>query len=211
MRVKRPPVVGISGPARSGKDTVAQLLLEAGYIKNSFAEPLKRGLMAMFGFTSVEVNEGSRDAPIAWLDGRTHVRHMLQTLGTQWGRDLLHEEVWVRQWARERDAHPSEDPVVISDVRYESEADAIRQAGGVILHLDRPSLPLAARNPAFLTPWKRFSRTLLRAVTGGWRRHSSENGVRARSGDLTISNAGSIDDLRRQVFAQVFGVGGARS
>ena len=45
-----PNIIGLSGAAGCGKDTVADhLIAEHGYSKISFAAPIKRAIEAMFG------------------------------------------------------------------------------------------------------------------------------------------------------------------
>jgi hypothetical protein len=100
-------IVGLSGLAGSGKSVVADALVrELGFTRVKFADPLKnmlRRMLADMGHTAEDIErhlEGDlKEVPMPEL-GVTP-RHMMITLGTEWGRDLVHPEIWTRLWARE--------------------------------------------------------------------------------------------------------------
>ena len=68
------------------------------------------------------------------LGGKTP-RNAMQTLGTEWGRDLVYQDIWVDSFMRR--AMQFED-VVCSDVRFPNEVDIIRNAGGLVYRIERP-------------------------------------------------------------------------
>lgn len=132
-------LIGLTGRKQSGKSTVAQILREKQkFIEYSFAAPVR--LFIAFMLAPREADglawlEANKETPIDWLDGMTP-RHMLQTLGTEWGRDMIHSELWLRKCMR--DIVDSTAPnIVVSDVRFDNEAKAIRESGGIILRIDR--------------------------------------------------------------------------
>jgi len=142
--------IGLVGLAGSGKSEVAAVLTGVyGFTRVKFADPLKNMLRTMLsdmGHTAEDVErylEG--DLKESLVDGLHHLgitaRHLMVTLGTEWGRDNLHRDIWLHLWlARaERFAH-----VVADDVRFPNEVDAIRQAGGQIWQIIRPGLTAAA-------------------------------------------------------------------
>jgi hypothetical protein len=79
--MERAMLIGIAGPKRSGKDTLARGLCAAlGLSQDSFAGPLRAFVANTLGMTLAEL-EDAKEAPIAWLDGITP-RHLMQTVGT---------------------------------------------------------------------------------------------------------------------------------
>jgi hypothetical protein len=133
-------IVALSGPAGSGKSEVAKHLVENfGFELVKFASPLK-DMLRVFYMTQglldpVEIDrriEGDlKEDPCPYLCGRTP-RHAMQTIGTEWGRDSIHPDFWIRAWSRRVALVPG--PVVTDDCRFENEAKAIlAEHGDVIL------------------------------------------------------------------------------
>lgn len=130
-----PPVVGLCGLAGSGKSTAAAALVQVGYERVRFAGPLK-AMMAALGLTEREIDGDLKEEPCALLGGRTP-RHAMQTVGTEWGRQMIDNELWIRAWQR---AAAGKSLVVVDDVRFENEAAAVRAAGGMLIRVMRPGL-----------------------------------------------------------------------
>jgi len=88
-------LIGLTGPAGSGKDTVARLLCEQhGFVQIAFADPLRAMLKAGLGLTDEHFNNREdKEAPLEWL-GKSP-RQLLQTLGTEWGRRQVHPHLWL--------------------------------------------------------------------------------------------------------------------
>jgi len=79
------------------------------------------------------------------LGGKTP-RHAMQTLGTEWGREFIGEDVWVNAWKAkyQREAHsirtqPTQ-PVVVEDIRFQNEVDMVRDLGGIVFFVARPGV-----------------------------------------------------------------------
>jgi hypothetical protein len=130
-------LIGLTGPARVGKSTAARIMRERfNFCEASFAAQIRQFVCELFGM-SLEQMERTKTDPVPGF-GSVTPRHAMQTLGTEWGRDLIHPDLWVISTMRRvspilavgRD-------VVISDVRFENEARAIRQAGGHIIEVER--------------------------------------------------------------------------
>jgi hypothetical protein len=137
-----PILIGITGKARSGKDTVAEILSRNFQVKRyAFAGPLKIGLATMLGLDGRHVSGDLKEIPIPEFGGKSP-RQMLQTLGTEWGRQLVSDSLWVdlgmSEWEKCLGRGRS---LVITDVRFENEAEAIRKAGGVVAHVQRGLAP----------------------------------------------------------------------
>lgn len=134
-------LLGIAGLAGSGKDTVANMLVERfAFTKVSLADPLKRICKDVFDFTDEQLWGPSehRNAPDARWDGLTP-RYALQQLGTEWGR-RMHPDVWVRYMIRSAQAQKAD--VVTADVRFPNELEAIHAAGGKVWKIIRPNAGL---------------------------------------------------------------------
>jgi hypothetical protein len=132
-------IIGFCGSATAGKTTAANALVEAlGYHKLSFAAPLRAMLRAL-GVTDEQMSAG-KNAPIPWLGGKTP-RELMQTIGTEWGRKMVSECIWLDATSRIILGLPSDVPgVVFDDVRFDNEAKMLRDLGGVIIRIERPSI-----------------------------------------------------------------------
>jgi len=126
-------LLGIAGAKRSGKTLLASLLAERhGLAHLSFAAPIRAFVADLLGGTLDQL-ELEKETPIAWLEGVTP-RHMMQTLGTEWGRQMVCQQLWVRICMRKALLAGR---AVISDVRFPNEAHAIHEAGGKVIRLLR--------------------------------------------------------------------------
>ena len=113
-------IIGIYSPApQSGKSTVAEFLEQKGYVIVPFAETLKEMLVPMLealGYDKFGANYLTHEAKEVIVgDAGVSVRHMLQTLGTEWGRSCIHPEIWLRCWRKKMAKY---DAVVADDVRF---------------------------------------------------------------------------------------------
>jgi hypothetical protein len=141
------PLIGLYSPApASGKSTLASALWRHGFQTLKFASPLKRMTAALLreaGHAEPEIEamlDGAlKSAPIPLLGNRTP-RHLMQTLGTEWGRTHITPTIWVDLLlARASALRASDVPVVIDDMRFPNEAAAIRAAGGLLIRINRPT------------------------------------------------------------------------
>lgn len=171
-------IYAICGLAGSGKDTFGRMLRDEspGCTKGmSFAMPMKH-MLDTLGIFSTEALFGpseARNEESEIIPGLT-ARHALQTLGTEWGR-ALHPEFWIR--IALRDAKSFEEDgctVVFTDLRYLNEANAVREAGGVIIRVERDG-------------------TGLQGAAGA---HASEQEGRLIVPNHVVENNGTLADLR---------------
>lgn len=165
-------LVGLTGPAGCGKDTSGALLsYHHGWRTYALAWPIRRALTAMFGWPDTAWQDREwKETPVAPYG--VSPRRMAQTLGTEWGRDLINPQLWLLRAEQAIDfaAECGVPGVVITDVRFENEAAWIRRRGGVVVHVHRPGL---------------------RAVES----HSSEAGVALQLQDPVVVNDSSIAQL----------------
>jgi len=127
-------IIGIAGPARAGKTTVANMILNLRpeYTHKTFAAPLK--MMLFYGLDlTVDQVEGDQKEVVDPRYGTTP-RLLMQTLGTEWGRNLVHPDIWLT--AATNDILQ---PTVFGDVRFPNEADWVRKHGA-LLHVARGGL-----------------------------------------------------------------------
>lgn len=166
-------LLGIAGRAGSGKTSVAGMIPGATTLQ--LADPLYAMLATMLGLPEPILRQREfKESEIPWL-GKS-VRCLLQTLGTEWGRQHVCPDVWIRHLERRVEllAEQGVTVIAVADVRFDNEVDYLRSMGAEIWHVRRPG----------------------EAVAG---EHSSEAGVTVRPTDVVIENAGSLEDLRLAV------------
>jgi hypothetical protein len=132
-----PSVVAFIGPAGCGKSTAATYLQEEyGYSLLKFAHPIKE-MLRVLGLEDRHLEGAEKEAPCDILGG-VSPRRAMQTLGTEWGRTLIHPDIWVRAWMREAVWRLQNGRrLVIDDLRYPNELDAILRLGGSTLRIVR--------------------------------------------------------------------------
>lgn len=124
------PIIGLGGPKGSGKSFAADwLVANRGYTRVKFATALKN-MLRVLGLTDEHIEGSLKEVPCELLNGRTP-RHAMQTLGYEWGRNCIDDALWVDTWRRRVEA--IDGPVVVDDVRYSNEADAVRSLGGIVV------------------------------------------------------------------------------
>lgn len=185
--------IGIIGKARSGKDTAADYLVRTnGYTRLAFADPLKEMILSINPLvpttTSVHVRAVTLIRDVGWeyaKDTYPEVRRLLQNTG-QTVR-AYDEQFWLTAMRRKlSNAEASNIPVVVTDVRYENEADMLRARGFKLVRIVRPSRPSG----------QAVTMAEARAAT-----HSSETALDNYWEDDVIHNTSSIPDLERHLSA----------
>lgn len=175
--IQPPQLIGLSGYAGSGKDTVREHLQNLGYIGFAFADPIRgmlRELLTSNGIDSGYMDDRALKEAVIPVLGVSY-RHMAQTLGTEWGRSLQ-DDFWLRlSGAYMADMQDDgETQFVISDVRFLNEAQWIRDRGGVIWYVERSSaVPV--------------------------RPHVSESEIGRLTCDRLLHNNGTLDELAGEV------------
>lgn len=169
-------IVGLSGKAGAGKDTVADLLVARhGFRKFAFGRSVKDACAAVFSFSHEQLygsQQAKNSVDPAW---GYSPRQAMQALGDAL-RGALDSDVWVKSLARQIELSGC-DRVVICDVRYRNEIDWLVQQGGVAIRIERPS-----------------------SLSGNEAAHQSEIALDSFSGwDYIIRNESSIDRLTADV------------
>lgn len=144
-------VIGISGLIGSGKDTVADYLVNYhGFRRESFANTLKDAVSAVFGWDRMMLEGRTRQSREwrekvdPWWAERLNMpgltpRWVLQYWGTDICRYNFHDEIWIA--SLEYKLLSSTDNVVVSDVRFPNEVTAIKKAGGKLICVERGPKP----------------------------------------------------------------------
>lgn len=195
-------IIGICGLIGSGKGTVADILVEQGFKKVSFADKLKDGVSTIFGWDRAML-EGDTDESRQWREQRDDFwsnetkmevtpRLVLQLFGTDCMRNGFDDGVWVSLLKKTILENPGN--YVIPDVRFENEINMIRDIGGEIWWTKRGDNP----------EW--WSKAVLDTQTGSnfmadedihpseWKWANTNDRF-----DEIIYNESSLDDLRYRV------------
>jgi hypothetical protein len=141
-------IIGLLGFAGSGKGTAADILVSKGFKKESFADPVKDAVAAIFSWDRAMLEGDTsesrkfRETKDEWWSSRFNCdvtpRHMLQIMGTEAGRNTFHDKLWIHSMEKrlEKNEH-----TVIADVRFANECDFIRSKGGFIVRVVRGKEP----------------------------------------------------------------------
>lgn len=169
-------VIGISGYARSGKDTVAEKLAEVGYVRGSFADAIRDALYCLNPTVGEEPVKAKVDR-LGWETAKAipEVRELLQRLGTEVGREMFGDNIWIDYLF---DSLPDGSKVVIPDVRYPNEADAITDLGGAVWRIEREGV---------------------KAING----HISDSAMDGYPFDIVAYNNGTIEELYQWVESEL--------
>lgn len=155
-------IIGLTGKRLSGKDTAGAYLVDRhGFTRIGNADKMKDGVAALFGITREQVDEfkriGDDGLPTVTVDLQIETTmtqytftwvEFLQRFGTEMGRKVWGWDFWVDMALPNRQGHRDEDGVwnsyyntdiVVTDVRFENEAQRILDLGGTIVELQRPS------------------------------------------------------------------------
>jgi hypothetical protein len=176
---KKPIVIGIAGRRGHGKDTSAQAL--TGFENVKFAGPIKAMARAFFSYVGMDaatidrvVDGDMKETPLACLGDKTS-RYLQQVIGTEMGRDLIWDRIWINAAKMRAAQFPK---VAITDLRFPNEGVAItEEMGGVTMRVRNPRITV---------------------VTG---EHSSEDLVDTLPVQFDILNDGTIEDLHEKVRA----------
>lgn len=176
-------VIGIAGRKGSGKDTAAEVLLWQGFENVKFAGALKGMIRAFLSYigedavTTERLVEGDlKEVPQPFFGGKS-TRQVMQTLGTEWGRNLVWEDLWTNTFALRCLQFPL---VVCTDMRFPNEVSQMKDLGGVTIRIERPDLKQTGHDD-----------------------HPSETLIDTLSVDRVIINDGNINDLHNKLLEVV--------
>ena len=197
-------IIGICGFIGSGKDTVADYLVNFHeFRRESFANTLKDAVAAVFGWDRTLLEGRTKEAREwreqvdPWWAERLAMptltpRWVLQYWGTEVCRRAFHDDIWIA--SLENKLRNSKDNVVISDCRFPNEIQSIRDAGGKIVWVQRGELPDWYQTAVDANAGHNYAVQNLKMR----KIHASETAWVGTDFDTIIDNNQSIDDLYQQ-------------
>ena len=199
-------LIGVVGFIGSGKGTVGDLLEQKGFVKDSFARPLKDACSAMFGWPR-DLLEGDTEESRNWreqpddfwsekMGKKFSPRLALQLLGTEAGRDVFHKDIWVNSLLK----RAGDKNVVITDVRFKNELKFIQKNNGIVVRVKRGPEPEWYEDAIMVNKGDRYIGWALakdRLKRKGI--HVSETDWVGSKFDYTIENDGTLEDLGKKV------------
>lgn len=204
-------IIGICGFIGSGKDTIADYLVNLHHFRReSFANTLKDAVAQVFGWDRTMLEGRTKQAREwreqvdPWWAERLGIPHLtprwiLQQWGTEVCRKNFHDDIWIA--SLENKLRNSKDDVVISDCRFPNEIRAIKQAGGIVVRVVRGPEPewydaAVSRNrgPNGNSTWALSGRRLEQLGV-----HASETAWVGTKFNVVLDNNGTLDDLYQQV------------
>lgn len=202
-------IIGICGFIGSGKDTIADYLVNLHHFRReSFANSLKDAVAQVFGWDRTML-EGRTKQAREWREVRDEwwstrlgmeitPRLVLQKWGTEVCRQGFHDDIWIA--ALENKLRHSQDDVVISDCRFPNEIAAIRAAGGQVIRVVRGPEPAWYQDAVNANAGRGnmswlISTTRLKELGI----HASETAWVGTDFDAVLDNNGTLDHLYQQV------------
>lgn len=204
-------IISISGRIGSGKDTVADMLVNNhGFKRLSFASSLKDAVSCVFGWDR-DLLEGRTKESREWretvdpwwanrLNNQTLTpRWVLQYWGTEVLRSHFHDDIWIA--SLEHKLISTKENIVITDARFTNELNVIKSLNGTTVRIERSEIPewykfaLALNNDSDEPSRKAFLEQCLKQEGI----HSSEYSSVGYDYDMFIHNTGSLDALRNVV------------
>lgn len=144
-------IIGIAGWIGSGKDTVAEYLVNTkGFQRESYAGPLKDAVSNVFGWNrqwleglTPDAREWREQVDLWWSE-RLNIPHLtprwvLQQWGTDVCRKAFHNDIWIA--SLENKLRDNKNNIVISDCRFPNEIKSIKKQGGIVIWVNRGALP----------------------------------------------------------------------
>lgn len=171
-----------SSTPQQGKSTTAKILKEVyGYKTISFASPILDMIEGFLmhhglGIETIEYYCTKQKEDIIPSVGCSY-RHLARTLGTEWGRSLIDQNVWLNAFSQKFTRFSSHTPVVCDDLRFHNEAELLKEFGFVFVKIIRD----ANRSPNL-------------------DKHQSDIDLSSYEyWDHTIHNTGTVEDLKQSI------------
>ena len=175
-------LIGITGKARSGKDAIAKFAWsQYGFTRIAFADAVKLSAQAKFGLTAAQTWDDELKEVVIPHWNMTP-RQMFQMEGTEAGRNVFGGDLWIKRFMLSYNLLKHTDDIIVPDVRFDNEAEALRSLGGIIIEVRRGQAGLS----------------------GSAGTHVSESGL-SLPADYVIDNNGTLEELHEKFEAIVFG------
>lgn len=166
-------LIGISGLAHTGKDTLANFLKEKRkeIVIESFATPIKEIMVNYFGFTREQVYD-QRLKEIEDKFWNITPRKLMQLIGTEMFRKNFRYDVWVKVFEKKILNNPN-NFFVVADVRFNNEAEMVIRNNGIVIKILRNSDNVVNMS------------------------HESEKGIDENLVHIFLDNNGDLNDLKK--------------
>lgn len=220
-------LIGLGGKLRAGKDAIGDYLEQnKNFVKLGMSDALNSALQQIgpegpwvrLDFSIIiekpwevgtwkgrfmkgdYVRYAQLVAMVGYVEAKRHkdVREYLQGLGTEVGREMIDENVWVRIAEKKiRDHWTAGQDVVITAIRFPNELEMIKRLGGLSVWVDRPDAERLSEDSESVERVQSADKGL-QAVTEAYRavqQHASENSVSAEDFLILVKNDGTLDDL----------------
>lgn len=179
--------IAFGGKARAGKSTLAQMIREIVPSQPmSFADPIRGALKAMFNFqfdANFEPDATTEQKNELLLPFATTARELMQTLGTEWGRNMVDKHIWIRvfneDWQR---WGGSTRLTVVPDLRFKEELDYIKPKKSLCIYVVKTDFDnIGPQEP----------------------KHASENSLAYSDFPHIIINDGTLEDVEKKLWVLV--------
>jgi len=178
MKLSSYNLIGVHGLLNSGKDTVANYIIhmmkpisfQSQFKPYAFAKPIKEACKVLFGFSDLQLNDRVLKEAVDEFWGFSP-RKAMQLMGTEFGRDMLRKDIWIKRAEMEAANNLQVGfSTIITDVRFQNEADWVRsQPSSALIYIKAPGLVLDEKY-----------------------NHGSEAGITEEASDLVIINDKSL-------------------
>lgn len=147
-------LIGFIGIKKSGKDTCSDYLVERfKYYKLAFGDPVKKICAILFNLSNEQLEDRNHKEKI---DPRWNIapRTMFQRIGTEFGQEMLfnlfpelngkidQKHLWVELLKQKMCSNTINKHFVISDIRFNHEANFIKENNGILIKINRKCLEL---------------------------------------------------------------------
>lgn len=203
-------IIGICGFIGSGKDTIADYLVNLhGFRRESFANSLKDAVALVFGWDRTMLEGRTkqsrewREQQDEWWSQRLGMKITPRIVLQQWGTNVLrvgfHDDIWIA--SLENKLRGIQDDVVITDCRFPNEIKAIRAAGGQVVRVVRGPEPkwYEAAKSVNLGPDANPTWSISKVKLEKLGIHASETSWVGTDFNAVLDNNGTLDDLYQQV------------
>jgi hypothetical protein len=178
-----PRIIGLLARSRSGKDTVCDYIIAKytnspqgldpiqSVVKRRLAQPIKDAVCALYGFTHDQLESDDKDNINPVIGISPRMAMVHITKSTM---EQMGHDFFSRRLFNDIDSMPiNAATIIIPDVRYKHDIHEIQKRGGILIKLERQNGP----------------------------KYEWEHAIDDMSGNYTISNNGSIQELYAKVDA----------
>ncbi len=137
-----PKIIALTGAKGCGKDTVADILIDAYYApvdrrlrRVAFADPIKHEVIKIFGLKTIMEYDAFKRSTIQFNNGMVEGRHVVREIGMLMRRYDVNQFV---EYVDERIASDDSAIWVITDLRFDNELIHLQNLGAKIVKIDRP-------------------------------------------------------------------------